>query len=119
MAQQTILSLFRRMDRGQLAADLQTGVNTIVEHIETNHGDGSGEITLKLKIKCDAPGSYEITPELTVKIPKPKRSKTRAFFNEDTGTLDDRDPRQPDFGVVVAADRSNGLTHLHQAEGDD
>lgn len=114
MAEQTILSLFRRFDRGQLASDLQEGINQILDAIERDNGAGKGEITLKLKISCDAPGSYEIVPDLSVKVPKPKRAKTRAFFNEETGTLDDRDPRQPVFGEVVSADGRNGAGYLHE-----
>lgn len=113
MAEQTILSLFRRFDRGQLPGEMQDGINRIVAAIEAAGGQGKGELTLKLKIGCDAPGSYEIEPDITLKLPKPKRAKTRAFFNETTQSLDDRDPRQPVFGEVVSADRSNGAAYLH------
>jgi hypothetical protein len=106
---QNIIPLLRRLDRGRVMLDLSNGLAEIVERIEANGGGAQGEITLKIKVKSEVEGTYLLEPDVTVKIPKPKRLKTTTFFNEETGGLDDRDPLQPDLPSVVAADFANGV----------
>jgi hypothetical protein len=106
---QNIIPLLRRLDRGRVMLDLSQGLAKIVETIEANQGGAVGELTLKIKIKLEAEGTYVLEPDVTGKVPKPKRAKTTTFFNEETGGLDDRDPRQPDLPAVVDADFRNGV----------
>lgn len=105
---QNFIPLLRRLDRGRVVLDLGEGLARIVEAIEAG-ANGTGEVNLKVKVKSEVEGTYILDPEVTVKIPKPKRLKSTTFFNEETGGLDDRDPRQPDLPSVVAADFQNGV----------
>lgn len=105
------IQMIREADRGQLMDDLQDGIGKIVEAIESAHGAGTGEITIKLKISSPTPGAYEIVPDLTVKSPKPKRLKSTMFLSDD-GELQRNDPRQPTMPSVIDADRLNRRANL-------
>lgn len=107
MSRQPIIEIIRTADRGQLFEDMQKGVDAIVAAIEAARGAGTGELTLKLKIKSTSEGVYAITPDLSVKVPKPKRLDMLTFLDEASGELVRRDPRQPDLPAVVAADELN------------
>lgn len=101
------IQLIREADRGQLLDDLQRGVDDIVEAIEAAHGQGTGEVTIKLKIRSEAEGAYKISAALAVKVPQPKRLDTLMFLDADSGDLVRRDPRQPELPAVVDADFRN------------
>lgn len=107
MAQQSIIPLIRDADRGRLVQEMQVGLDDIVAAIEAARGAGTGEITVKLKIKSTAEGVYAITPDLKVKLPVPKRSDMMTFLTNE-GELVRRDPRQPDIPGVVPADFRTG-----------
>jgi len=100
------MELIREADRGKLLGDLQQGLDDIVSAIEANRGAGTGEITLKIKIKSKAEGSYTITHDLGVKVPKPARADMLMFLGDD-GELQRADPRQPALPSVVDADEFN------------
>ncbi len=104
---QPILQMIRDADRTRLLPDMQNAVSEIVEAIELARGAGKGKITLELTISSPSEGAYEIEPKLTVKVPKPPRAKMMTFFNEETGELERRDPRQPELPEVIAADFRN------------
>ena len=96
-ADTSIVALIRDADRGRLLPDIQEGLNKIVDAIEAARGAGEGTITLKLKVKCTSEGVYDLVPELTVKVPVPKRQGMLTFLDDSTGELIRRDPRQPDI----------------------
>jgi hypothetical protein len=107
MAKQPIIEIIRTVDRGQVFADMQKGIDEIVEAIENARGAGVGELTLKLKIKSTSEGVFAITPALTVKVPQPARLDMITFLDDQSGELIRRDPRQPDLPAVVEADFAN------------
>lgn len=107
MSQQNILTIVRELDRGRIIPEMNEGMTKIVDAIEAARGAGSGEITLKLKIKSKSEGVYTIIPTLTVKVPEQPRADMITFLDEQSGELMRRDPRQPDLPSVVAADELN------------
>lgn len=105
--EQAILPLIRDADRQRLLPDMQEGLDKIVAAIEDNNGNGTGEITLKLKIKSTSPGVYALASSLKIVVPEPKRAEMVTFFDETSGELVRRDPRQPDLpGVTTLEQRS-------------
>lgn len=107
MAQQNIVTLIRDLDRGRIIPEMNEAMSQIVEAIEEARGAGTGEITLKLKVKSKSEGVYTIIPTLTVKKPERPRTEMLTFYDEQSGELIRRDPRQPDLPSVVLADELN------------
>lgn len=116
MARQPVIQMIRDLDRGRVLADMQDGMSRIVDAIENARGAGSGEITLKIKVKSKSEGVYTLSPTVNVKIPEVQRAEMITFLDEQSGELIRRDPRQPDLPSVVDADFRNGVV---RTGGDD
>ncbi|UVC14732.1 hypothetical protein [Mesorhizobium onobrychidis] len=69
------------------------------------HG-GSGEITIKLKLKKKG-DAFIFGSELKFSVPQPPRVESIFFFDQDENEFTRKDPRQPEIPVVVEADFNN------------
>jgi hypothetical protein len=88
------LELIQTFRRGELLAEGDTKLNELVAAIQAT--GGSGDLTVKFKIKMNKAGQLEIVPDLTVK--KPTRALgTGIYFVSDDARLSRRDPNQGDI----------------------
>lgn len=100
----SIIPMIRDVDRGNVLATMQEGVDKIVEAIEANRGAGKGKITLTLDIQSKSEGAYTVDAKVNIKVPEPARQAMAMFLDEASGELMRRDPRQPDLPGVESFD---------------
>lgn len=100
----SIIPMIRDVDRGRVLANMQEGVDKIVDAIEANRGAGKGKITLTIDIQSKSEGAYQIDAKVNVKVPEPSRQAMAMFLDEASGELMRRDPRQPDLPGVETID---------------
>lgn len=88
------LGLLSAHRRGELVREADDLLSEMVQAIK-DFG-GSGELTLKLKIKQNEAEQLEMQPSMNMK--KPRRTMgVGIFYTTDEGKLSRRDPRQDDF----------------------
>lgn len=80
--------------RGELVREADDLLAEMIAAI--NEYGGSGELTLKLKVKRNDAEQLEVQPALNMK--KPRRTLGMGiFYTSEEGKLSRRDPRQDDF----------------------
>lgn len=104
----SLIQIIREADRKKLVDDAQDALDKIRAAID-EHG-GSGELTIKLKIKKKG-DAFIFGSELKHTVPQPPRVESIFFFNADEGEFSRTDPRQPDLPVVVDAEFANRRKH--------
>ena len=104
----SILQILREADRKKLVDDAEGALEEIRAAID-QHG-GSGEITIKLKVKKKG-GAFIFGSELKFNVPQPPRVESIFFFDADENEFSRKDPRQPEMPVVVEADFKNPRKH--------
>ncbi len=98
-------SVLRKLDRGQLWTDLESGMADVVDGLKL-HG-GVGKITIEINAKMKN-GQLMLDSKFSKVVPQAARVPT-IMFEGDDGELTDMDPRQPRLNVVKVADRINGV----------
>ena len=90
----TFLELLQSHRRGEVIARADDLLAELVEAVATT--GSSGDITIKLPLKVNKAGQIEITPEITMKKPRPPMA-TGIYFASETNRLTRSDPRQMDI----------------------
>ena len=92
----------QQLEDGQLVADLADRMQELngklAKHAEGTMSKAKGEIVLKLKFAADPGGSVAVDTEVTIKEPKPLRSRTVMFLTKDN-LLSHVNPRQMPLGL--------------------
>lgn len=87
------LGLLSAHRRGELVREADDLLSEMIQAIH-EYG-GSGELTLKLKIKANDAEQLEVQPSMNMK--KPRRTMGMGIFYTNEGKLSRRDPKQDDF----------------------
>lgn len=90
----TFLELLQSHRRGEVLSRADELLEELVEAVATT-GE-SGELTIKLPFKVNKAGQIEITPQLSMKKPRPPLA-TGIYFASETNRLTRSDPRQMDI----------------------
>jgi hypothetical protein len=89
-------ALMQSLEDGQLHADLSDKLHELngklVRHAEST-GKAKGELVLKLKFNADNGGTVEIDCDLTIKEPKPARSRSVMWLTKESH-LSAENPKQ-------------------------
>lgn len=104
----SIIQILREADRKKLVDDAESALEEIRSAID-QHG-GSGEITIKLKVKKKG-DAFIFGSELKFNVPQPPRVESIFFYDDDASEFSRKDPRQPEMPVVVEADFKNPRKH--------
>ena len=93
--------LLEKIGDGDLVGELSEKTRklaVLVEGLAETQGQSSGEITLKLKLKCDLKGTFTISGDIAVKEPKPVRADSRMWLDKN-GNLNETNSRQPNLPI--------------------
>jgi hypothetical protein len=97
-----IYTTLRTLEDGQLADDLQRGLNELFgdlsNHAAESGGQAKGEATLKIKFALKD-GVIGIENELTFKRPKPLRRRT-VMWLDSQNNLTPKNPKQQELPLV-------------------
>lgn len=97
--------------RGELVREADELLSEMIQAL--NDYGGSGELTMKLKVKRNEADQLEVNPSLTMK--KPRRTLGMGiFYTTDEGKLSRRDPNQHDF----IDDLDDARARRHQSDPD-
>jgi len=107
-AVKSVIQIIREADRKKLVDDAESALEEIRAAINA-HG-GSGDITIKLKVKKKG-DAFIFGSELKYSVPQPPRVESIFFFDEEGAEFTRKDPRQPDLPTVVEADFKNPRRH--------